>query len=82
MLIGLLPLYPEAVKRALLDSRVRNIEAAKQNSQRYGTAGARFPWEQAFSGYECSPWAASGDMEIHVTGDTALSAQQYLKLTG
>lgn len=82
MLLGILPLHPEVVKRALLDSRVRQLEPAKLNAQHNGWDGAQFPWELAYSGYETSPWSGSADFEIHVTGDSALSAQNYLKLTG
>jgi protein-glucosylgalactosylhydroxylysine glucosidase len=82
MLIGILPLHPEVVKRALLDSRVRHLEPAKLNAKRFGWDGAMYPWELAYSGYECDPWPPSALYEIHVTGDSALSAQQYLELTG
>lgn len=82
MLIGLVPLFPEAVKRTLLDTRVRNLGPAMLNAQRFGWDGAMFPWELAYSGYECDPWPPSALYEIHVTGDSALSAWTYLRLTG
>uniref|UniRef100_A0A914DPS5 Protein-glucosylgalactosylhydroxylysine glucosidase n=1 Tax=Acrobeloides nanus TaxID=290746 RepID=A0A914DPS5_9BILA len=82
MLIGLVPLYPEVVKRALQDSRVRHLEPAKLNAKRFGWDGAMFPWELAYSGYECDPWPPSALYEIHVTGDSALSALTYLRLAG
>uniref|UniRef100_A0A914DN33 C-type lectin domain-containing protein n=1 Tax=Acrobeloides nanus TaxID=290746 RepID=A0A914DN33_9BILA len=82
MLIGLLPFYPEVVKKALLDSRVRHLEQAKQNAQRFGWDGAEFPWEAAYSGYECTDGMIYAQLEIHITGDVALSAYHYLKLTG
>lgn len=80
MLLGILPLHPSVVKKTLLDTRVRRLEQAKSNAQRYGQHGARFPWEVAYAGYETSipPWS---DDEIHVTGDVALSALHYLRLS-
>lgn len=82
MLHGLLPLYPEAVKTTLLDSRVRNLEPAKANANRFGWQGAQFPFESAYSGYEVTDYDAGAQLEVHVTGDVGWSAQQYLQLTG
>lgn len=82
MLHGLLPLYPEVVKRTLMDSRVRNLDPAKDNARRFNWAGAMFPFESAYSGYEVSDYADAVQMEVHVTGDVAWSAQQYIQLTG
>ncbi len=82
MLLGLLPFYPEVVKKALLDTRVRNLGPAKDNAKRFGFDGATFPWELAYSGYETTNWSPAELYEVHVTGNTALSAQQYLQFTG
>lgn len=82
VLVGLLPLYPDVVKTVHLDSRVRNLDKAMLNAKNYGGIGARFPWEQAYSGYEVCPAPDFSRDEIHVTGDSALSAKQYLMLTG
>lgn len=82
MIHGLLPLYPEAVKKILLDSRVRNLGPAKENAAKNGWKGAMFPFESAFSGYEVSSYAEGAKLEIHVSGDVGWSAQQYLQLTG
>jgi len=95
--IFMLPFYlytnPEVAKRLLL-YRVKRLNTAKENAQKTGTQGARFPWESAESGKEVTPYEIydfvdektyfiyTGKEELHVTADIAYAVIQYYNATG
>lgn len=72
--------YPK-LARAVLQYRVRTIDGAKDNAQKQGFKGLKFPWESAMSGREVCPEDIYGQQEIHINGDVTLAFQNYLYLT-
>lgn len=50
MLPGIQVFYPHVIKKVLIDSRLRNLEEAKNKAITFGLEGAMFPWELAYSG--------------------------------
>jgi trehalose/maltose hydrolase-like predicted phosphorylase len=85
-------LFPEAA-RAMLEYRLRRLQPARENAARTGRAGARFPWESACEGTECTPTAMvndvgevieilTGEMEEHIVADVAWAAWRYADWTG
>ncbi|XP_053740952.1 protein-glucosylgalactosylhydroxylysine glucosidase isoform X1 [Synchiropus splendidus] len=72
--------YPK-LARAVLEYRVRTIDGAKDNAQKQGYKGLKFPWESAVSGREVCPEDIYGQQEIHINGDVSLAFQHYLYLT-
>jgi trehalose/maltose hydrolase-like predicted phosphorylase len=82
-----------AAARAMLEYRVRRLDAARELARRYDRAGARFPWESAEDGLDVTPTSArmptgevvrvrTGEMEEHITADVAWAASVYLDWTG
>ncbi|XP_042268918.1 protein-glucosylgalactosylhydroxylysine glucosidase [Thunnus maccoyii] len=72
--------YPK-LARAVLEYRVRTVDGAKDNAQKQGYKGLKFPWESAVSGREVCPEDIYGQQEIHINGDVTLAFQHYLYLT-
>ncbi|KAM9754785.1 protein-glucosylgalactosylhydroxylysine glucosidase isoform 1-T5 [Menidia menidia] len=77
---GIALFYPK-LARAVLEYRVRTIGGAKENAQKQGYKGLKFPWESAVSGREVCPEDIYGQQEIHINGDVTLAFQHYLYLT-
>ncbi|KAM9854097.1 protein-glucosylgalactosylhydroxylysine glucosidase [Aulostomus maculatus] len=77
---GIALFYPK-LARAVLEYRVRTMDGAKDNAQRQGYKGLKFPWESAVSGREVCPEDLYGQQEIHINGDVILAFQHYLYLT-
>ncbi|KAM9376474.1 protein-glucosylgalactosylhydroxylysine glucosidase [Pholidichthys leucotaenia] len=77
---GIALFYPK-LARAVLEYRVRTIDGAKDNAQKQGYKGLKFPWESAVSGREVCPKDIYGQQEIHINGDVTLAFQRYLYLT-
>ncbi len=84
--------HPEAA-RAMLEYRLRRLEAARRNAAEYGRSGARFPWESARDGSECTPSSVvdpkgnvipveAGELEEHIVADVAWAAWQYICWAG
>ncbi len=84
--------HPPAA-RAMLEYRVRRLEAARRNARETGHAGARFPWESASAGDDVTPAFArlptgeiarirTGEAEEHITADVAWAAGCYVDWTG
>jgi trehalose/maltose hydrolase-like predicted phosphorylase len=82
-----------AAARAMLEYRVRRLDAARENARRLGYSGARFPWESAAAGEDVTPMHAhlptgeiarirTGESEEHITADVAWAASCYLDWTG
>jgi trehalose/maltose hydrolase-like predicted phosphorylase len=82
-----------AAARAMLEYRVRRLDAARAAAARAGFAGARFPWESAADGPDVTPTQAqlptgeivrirTGQDEEHITSDVAWAAACYLDWTG
>ncbi|CAB1322595.1 unnamed protein product [Coregonus sp. 'balchen'] len=72
--------YPQ-LARAVLEYRVRTVDGAKDNAEKQGYKGLKFPWESAVSGREVCPEDIYGQQEIHINGDVTLAFQHYLYLT-
>ncbi|XP_019132727.2 protein-glucosylgalactosylhydroxylysine glucosidase isoform X1 [Larimichthys crocea] len=77
---GIALFYPR-LARSVLEYRVGTIDGAKDNAQKQGYKGIKFPWESAVSGREVCPEDIYGQQEIHINGDVTLAFQHYLYLT-
>ncbi|XP_037308492.2 protein-glucosylgalactosylhydroxylysine glucosidase [Pungitius pungitius] len=77
---GIALFYP-MLARSVLEYRVGTIDGAKDNAQKQGFKGLKFPWESAVSGREVCPEDIYGQQEIHINGDVTLAFQHYLYLT-
>lgn len=84
---------PETARK-LLRYRYLHLQQAKEKAEQTGYAGALFPWESAFSGYEETPEyaainiktgkrqkVASAIAEHHIVADIAYAAVQYFQNT-
>lgn len=83
-----LALIQPKIAASLLQYRRARLQGAYEKARTYqngsfpGYYGAMFPWESGFTGVEvCPSWAATGQKEIHITGDIALAVWQYHRLT-
>ena len=83
--------HPQAA-RALLEYRVRRLPAAMRAARAQKRAGARFPWESAWSGQDVTPDRArdrngelvpilTGPLEEHIIADVAWAAACYIDWT-
>jgi trehalose/maltose hydrolase-like predicted phosphorylase len=94
--VYLLPFYaavqPRAA-RAILEYRVRRLDAARAAARAAGFAGARFPWESAADGRDVTPTSVrrpdgppisvlTGPYELHIVADVAWAAATYVDWTG
>ncbi|XP_034542522.1 protein-glucosylgalactosylhydroxylysine glucosidase [Notolabrus celidotus] len=77
---GIALFYPK-LARSVLEYRVGTVDGAKDNAQKQGYKGLKFPWESAVSGREVCPEDIYGQQEIHINGDVTLAFQHYLYLT-
>lgn len=77
---GIALFYPK-LAQSVLEYRVRTIDGARDNAQKQGYKGLKFPWESAVSGREVCPEDIYGQQEIHINGDISLAFQHYLYLT-
>ncbi len=84
--------HPPAA-RAMLEYRIRRLPAAIRIARAQGRAGARFPWESAWSGRDVTPETArashgetlpvlTGELEEHIVADVAWAAACYIEWTG
>ena len=84
--------HPPAA-RAMLEYRIRRLDAALEAARARGRRGARFPWESARSGHDVTPQSArdragrlvpirTGLLEEHVVAQVAWAASCYLDWTG
>jgi trehalose/maltose hydrolase-like predicted phosphorylase len=82
-LLPVLLASPEAA-RALLEFRLRGLDAARRGASLFGYRGAQFPWEAAQTdGSEVTPvFADTGWSEQHVVPDVALAFWQYQMAAG
>jgi trehalose/maltose hydrolase-like predicted phosphorylase len=82
-----------AAARAMLEYRIRRLDAARAAARRRGNRGARFPWESAVDGFDVTPSFGrlpsgeiarirTGEAEEHITADVAWAASCYLDWTG
>eukprot|EP00028_Trichosphaerium_sp_Am-I-7-wt_P010018 CAMPEP_0168537066 /NCGR_PEP_ID=MMETSP0405-20121227/20057_1 /TAXON_ID=498012 /ORGANISM="Trichosphaerium sp, Strain Am-I-7 wt" /LENGTH=440 /DNA_ID=CAMNT_0008565459 /DNA_START=476 /DNA_END=1798 /DNA_ORIENTATION=+ len=79
----LLLFFPDIAK-SMLEYRFLRLEEAMKKALWSGHKGASFPWESAFTGYECTccaPINIEGIEEIHITGDIAFAFIQYYYAT-
>jgi len=71
--------------RAVLEYRLRRLDAARRRASEDGERGARFPWESAHDGSDVTPRSGidqrgqkvpilTGDLEEHITADVAWAA--------
>jgi trehalose/maltose hydrolase-like predicted phosphorylase len=84
--------HPPAA-RAMLEYRIRRLDAARAAAREGGFAGAWFPWESAQDGRDVTPtWVVGGDglplrvrnaeHELHIVSDVAWAATTYADWTG
>jgi trehalose/maltose hydrolase-like predicted phosphorylase len=77
----LLLVEPESA-RAILDYRLRHLEAAKLNARLEGWKGAMYPWESCpLHGEEVTP-GPSAPTKGHATLDVALAFASFVHATG
>jgi len=82
MLPALLPFRPRYAL-AMLQYREGRLPAAVQRSAQWGYKGAQFPWESAFTGFDCTPVPnPEGQIEQHISGDIAMAARLLWYATG
>eukprot|EP00708_Paratrimastix_pyriformis_P002178 GAFH01000918.1.p1 GENE.GAFH01000918.1~~GAFH01000918.1.p1 ORF type:complete len:739 (+),score=218.98 GAFH01000918.1:40-2256(+) len=70
--------------KAMMEYRYARLQGARLKARSYDPPyqGAMFPWESAFTGEEtCPEWAATGQLEQHITPDVAWALMQYYLLT-
>jgi trehalose/maltose hydrolase-like predicted phosphorylase len=83
---------PDAA-RAMIEYRVRRLDAARRIAAVRGHAGARYPWESVWSGEDATPTTArdhdgdvvpilTGSHEEHISADVAWSLLNYVDWTG
>ncbi|GAB1601264.1 protein-glucosylgalactosylhydroxylysine glucosidase-like, partial [Argonauta hians] len=68
--------------KVLMKTRTRTLDAARARAAMNGQRGAMYPWESAQTGMETTNFLPCSYYEIHVTGDIAFAALQYLHMTG
>lgn len=79
--------------RAMLEYRLRRLDAARAAATKLGRAGARFPWESAGAGVDVTPSSAhdhsgkvvairTGELEEHIVADIAWAAACYVDWSG
>lgn len=79
--------------RAVLEYRVRRLDAARSVASESGFAGAWIPWESAADGRDVTPdWITDADgrplqvltgrHELHIVADVAWAAATYAEWTG
>lgn len=70
---------------SVLQYRLHRLPGARQKARSYpdgGYRGAMWPWESGFAGVEACPRGyPTGEKEIHVSGDVAVSVWQYWQVT-
>jgi trehalose/maltose hydrolase-like predicted phosphorylase len=82
-----------ASARAMLEYRIRRLDAAMGAARAEGAAGASFPWESALTGEEVTPThlpdpfgrlaaVRTGLLEVHIVADVAWAAAFYEDWTG
>ena len=83
--------HPRAA-RAMLEYRIRRLQVAVRIAHDQGRAGARFPWESAWSGLDVTPEEVrdprgepipvlTGELEEHIVADVAWAAACYIDWT-
>jgi trehalose/maltose hydrolase-like predicted phosphorylase len=79
--------------RAVLEYRLRRLDAARRIAAVHDSSGVRFPWESARVGDDVTPRfytdsegklvpIRTGDAEEHIDADVAWAAQHYAAWTG
>ncbi len=79
--------------RAMLEYRLRRLDAAREAASKSGRSGLRFPWESAHEGIDVTPQSGmdehgnvvpilTGKMEEHISADVAWAAWQLASWTG
>ncbi|MGZ8707730.1 MAG: glycosyl hydrolase family 65 protein, partial [Gaiellaceae bacterium] len=79
--------------RAMLEYRLRRLDAARAAAAALGRAGARFPWESAGAGVDVTPSHGhdhagrtvairTGELEEHIVADVAWAAGCYVDWSG
>jgi trehalose/maltose hydrolase-like predicted phosphorylase len=73
--------WPPTAK-AMLEFRLRGLDAARKKAASFGYQGAQFPWEAASDGTEaCWPVYDMGGVEVHIVPDVALAFWEYQTAT-
>lgn len=74
-----------SIAAAITAYRQRMVAEARRLASSTGYVGARFPWQSAVTGAECSPRAGNDSLywtkEVHITPDIVLSHRLLYRLT-
>lgn len=92
VLPALAALRPQAA-RAMVEYRLRRLDAARAAARAQGDEGARFPWESALMGVDVTPERVrgahgeliairTGEHEEHVVADVAWAVDEYVRWSG
>lgn len=84
--------HPPAA-RAMLEYRLRRLDAARDIARSLGRHGARFPWESARTGHDVTPTSVkdrtgqvvpirTGQLEEHIVAQVAWASCCYVDWTG
>ncbi|CAF3978048.1 unnamed protein product [Rotaria sp. Silwood2] len=79
---SILLFYPTLAKE-ILSYRIALRDAATYNADLFGYEGWRYPWESARTGIDVTPDCCPEVRlyQMHITGDIAFSARQYIAAT-
>ncbi|XP_048752483.2 protein-glucosylgalactosylhydroxylysine glucosidase-like isoform X2 [Ostrea edulis] len=69
------------IGKAIVKTRTRTMEAAKETARMRGYKGAMYPWETALSGFDVTEIPIYFLNEQHITGDISFGIRQYLYMT-
>ncbi|XP_062577761.1 protein-glucosylgalactosylhydroxylysine glucosidase-like [Saccostrea cucullata] len=69
------------IGKAIVKTRIKTLEAAKETAKMRGYDGAMYPWETALSGLDVTADPIYFLNEQHITGDISFAIRQYLYLT-
>lgn len=69
------------IGEAIVQTRVRTLDAALQTARMRGYRGAMYPWETALSGLDVTAIPIYFLNEQHITGDISFALRQYIYMT-
>jgi trehalose/maltose hydrolase-like predicted phosphorylase len=71
-----------ATAKAMLEFRLRGLDAARKIAASFGYQGAQYPWEATTEGTEgCFPIYDTGWEEVHIVPDVAMAFWEYQTAT-
>ncbi len=70
-----------AVARAMLEHRIRGLDAARRRAAELSHRGALYPW-RTIDGDEASAYFPAGTAQLHIDADIAYAFERYLEASG